>query len=401
MSVAAFGKARAFSMGAEGCDKLNRAKVIGLAGGGAACHIYPIFLWRLDISPHIYYLFLMLNQLDHRSQDIFRRIVDAYLDTGVPVGSKTLSTGLGLSPATIRSVMASLEQSGLLFSPHTSAGRIPTHLGLKLFVDGLLEVGSLTGDEQEGLTAHCKSQGTTLKKQMEAAVAHLSGLSQCTGLVIAPKAAAAIRHIEFMYLEPGKALAVVVDSNGQVENRIMDIPLDMTASHLQRASNYLNVKLSGQTLGESADMIRQELASQRAELDVLSQKVVEQGLAIWADTDGKDGTLIVKGQAHLLDTVEALSDLDRIQALFDDLETKETLLSVLSATDDADGVQIYIGAENEMFRHTGCSMILSNYRDHHNTVVGAIGVIGPTRLNYGRIIPMVDYTAKVISKLIS
>jgi len=341
-----------------------------------------------------------LQDLNDRSREILRHVVDAYVETGAPVGSRTLSRrlGLGLSPATIRNVMADLEELGLLFAPHTSAGRLPTDLGLRLFVHGLLEHGNLTKDEQRHIESQCAAGGKSLPQVLEEATAMLSGLSRCAGLVVAPKAEAQLKHIEFVSLGPGRALVVTVTSTGVVENRIIDVPRGMPASSLVEASNYLSARLIGRTLDEAASDIRTELQEQSAELDGLTSKVVEQGLATWGG-EGDSGTLIVRGQAQLLEDVNAIEDLERIRQLFGALETKNALLSLLELAETAEGVQIFIGAENELFGLAGCSMIVAPYRGNNQQLVGAVGVIGPTRIDYARIIPMVDYTAKVIGRL--
>lgn len=343
----------------------------------------------------------MLQDLDRRSRQILRHVVDAYVETGAPIGSRTLSRRLGLelSPATIRNVMADLEELGLLFAPHTSAGRLPTDLGLRLFVHGLLERGNLTREEQQHIEGQCAASGKSLPQLLEQASSMLSGLSNCAGLVVAPKAEAPLKHIEFVSLGPGRALVVMVNAAGVVENRIIDVPIGMPASSLVEASNYLTARLVGRTLDEAALAIRGELAAQQAELDDLASKVVEQGLATWAG-EGATRALIVSGQAQLLEEVNAAEDLERIRRLFGALETKEALLSLLNLTESAEGVQIFIGAENELFGLAGCSMIVAPYGGEGKEVVGAIGVIGPTRIDYARIIPMVDYTAKVIGRLV-
>jgi heat-inducible transcriptional repressor len=344
----------------------------------------------------------MITELNDRSRHIFRELVDAYLETGEPVGSRTLSKRLSmaLSPATIRNVMADLEEAGLLFAPHTSAGRLPTPLGLRLFVDGLLEVGDLTDEERRNIARQCAGSSSSFEGMLERASATLSELSQCAGLVMAPKTDVALKHIEFVNLSPGRALVVLVTETGVVENRIVETPCDLPPSALIEATNYLSAKLVGRTLLEARQQILAELDAQRAQLDALSRKVVESGLAMWAGADVPEapGTLIVRGQAHLLDDVQALGDLEHIRALFTALETKEIMVKVLSMVDTAEGVQIFIGASNALFELAGCSMIVSSYRDSRQRIVGALGVIGPTRMNYARIIPMVDYTARLISR---
>jgi heat-inducible transcriptional repressor len=342
-----------------------------------------------------------IGELSERSREIFRHIVDAYVETGEPIGSRTISRRLGmnLSPATIRNVMADLEDLGLLYAPHTSAGRLPTDLGLRLFVNGLLEVGNLSQEERESIEGQCSAVGRSVPEVLEEATALLSGLSRCAGLVVAPKTNYPLKHIEFVHLGPGRALVVIVTEGGLVENRIIDVPKGMPPSSLVEASNYLAARLVGRTIDEARTEILQELESQRAELDELASRVVEAGLATWAGGD-KGGALIVRGQANLLEDVTALSDLERIRAMFEALETKEALLRLLEAANDAQGIQIFVGAENELFSLAGCSMVLAPYRNSREQVIGAVGVIGPTRINYARIIPMVDYTAQVIGRVI-
>jgi heat-inducible transcriptional repressor len=343
----------------------------------------------------------MISELNQRSREIFRTIVDAYVETGEPIGSRTISRRLGitLSPATIRNVMADLEEQGLLYAPHTSAGRLPTEAGLRLFVHGLLELGALGEGERESIEIKCKAAGRSLPELLTEATTMLSGLSSCAGLVVAPKSDRPLRHIEFVHLGPGRALVVLVTEDGLVENRVVEVPLGMPASTLQSASNYLNSKLVGRTLEETRAEILTEIDAQRTQLDELSSRVVEAGLATWAGA-GSTGHLIVRGQAKLLEDVTALTDLERIRALFEALETKESMVRLLDATGRAEGVQIYIGAENSLFNYSGCSLIIAPYQNSREQIVGAIGVIGPTRINYARIIPMVDYTAKVISRLL-
>ena len=344
----------------------------------------------------------MITELNQRSREIFRQIVDVYLETGEPVGSRTVARRLNmaLSPATVRNVMSDLEESGLLFAPHTSAGRLPTDIGLRLFVDGILELGNLGAEERERIEAQCAASGSNLEGMLEKATTTLSGLSHCAGLVTAPKTDSPLKHIEFVSLNPGRALVVMVTENGVVENRIIEAPAGLHPSALVQATNYLSARLVGRTLREAHDEILKELEDHRAQLDELTAKVVETGLATWAG-DRKGGSLIVRGQANLLDDSLAMADLERIRGLFEALETKETMLGMLDLADTAEGVQIFIGAENQMFGVAGCSAVVGPYRDARNQVVGAIGVIGPTRMNYARIIPMVDYTARLIGRMIS
>lgn len=342
-----------------------------------------------------------LTQLNDRSREIFRHIVDAYVETGEPIGSRTLSRqlGLNLSPATIRNVMADLEDLGLLFSPHTSAGRLPTEAGLRLFVDGLLEVGRLSREEQENIEGQCAAAGRGVNEMLEEATQTLSGLSRCAGLVVSPKSDDPIKHIEFVQLGPGRALVVLVSAGGMVENRVVELPLGLPTSSLVEATNYLNARLAGRTLAEAKAQIGEEIEQHKAALDSLTSKLVEAGLASWGGSPS-DRSLIVRGQANLLEDVTALEDLERVRALFAALETKEGMIRMLEATSAAEGVQIFIGAESELFGLTGCSVVVAPYTNQREQIVGAIGVIGPTRINYARIIPMVDYTAKVIGRMI-
>ena len=341
-----------------------------------------------------------MRELNERSREIFRHIVRAYVESGEPVGSRTLSQRLGisLSPATIRNVMSDLEAAGLLYAPHTSAGRLPTELGLRLWVDGLLEVGRLTEAERMEIEAQCAGAGRSMAETLEQATGALAGLSHCAGLVIAPKSDRALRHIEFVHLGPGRALVVIVTEDGLVENRLIDVPIGLPASSLIEASNFLSARLVGRTIAEARQAVAQELAAQRAELDQLTQKVVEAGLASWSAEKG--GALIVRGQARLLEDVTALADLERIRGLFSALERKEALTRLLEAAEGAEGVQIFIGAESELFGLSGCSLVVAPYRNGQQRIVGAVGVIGPTRIDYARVIPMVDYTAQLIGRII-
>ena len=343
----------------------------------------------------------MITELNERSREILRRIVESYVETGEPVGSRTLSKrfSMSLSPATIRNVMADLEDSGLLFAPHTSAGRMPTDAGLRLFVDGILEVGNLTESERKAIDVQCAGTSSTLEGLLEDATSALSGLARCASLVLAPKTRSPLRHIEFVNLSPGRVLVVLVTESGIVENRVIQTPRSLPASALVEATNFLSARLVGRTLGEAYDEIVAELDQHRTQLDELTTRVIESGLATWAG-EGQLGSLIVRGQAHLLEDVNAAFDLEQIRSLFSALETKEEMLKLLSLTDTAEGVQIFIGAESNLFNLAGCSMIVGPYHNAEETIIGAIGVIGPTRMNYAHIIPMVDYTSKLISRLL-
>jgi len=347
---------------------------------------------------------LPLPKADHntRSLAILRRIVESYLDSGQPVGSTTIAReGLfSLSPASIRNVMAELEDAGLLYSPHTSAGRLPTEQGLRLFVDGLLEMGNLTKEEQQTITTQCKTRGLGSGAVLEEATNLLSGLSHCAGVVSVPKQAAPLKHIEFVNLGNLRGLAILVFQDGNVENRVIGIPAGLPPSALTRAANYMNARIEGKTLEEARSLIRKELKAGQRELDQLTKQIISEGLATWSGGEAAQDTLIVRGRANLLEDEAVVQNLDRVRQLFEDLEQKKDLLSLLETAKEGEGVRIFIGAENKLFSLTGSSLIVSPYTNEGGRIVGAIGVIGPTRLNYARIIPLVDYTAQVISRLI-
>lgn len=339
--------------------------------------------------------------LDPRSAAVLREIVEQYVATGEPVGSRTLSRRLpvALSPATIRNVMSDLTEAGLLFAPHTSAGRLPTERGLRLFVDGLLQTGSLPEEEQEAIGRALEARGRSLEDTLAETSTVLAGLAGAAGLVLAPKSDGAVRHIEFVPLGTGRALVILVAADGQVENRVIEIPPGLPPSALTQAGNYLNARLSGRSLAELRRVVDADMAEDRTQLDVLTSQVVEAGLATWTG-EGRGGALIVRGQARLLSDVTGMESLAAIQTLFERLERQETMLRLLELAEASDGVRIFIGAESGLFGGTGVSMVVAPARNGADRIVGAIGVIGPTRINYGRIIPVVDYTARVIGRLL-
>ena len=340
--------------------------------------------------------------LDARSAAVLREIVEQYVETGEPVGSRTLSRRLplSLSPATIRNVMADMTDAGLLFAPHTSAGRLPTDRGLRLFVDGLLHFGELADEERESITAALAASGRSLEDTLADASSLLAGLSSAAGLVLAPKAEGPLRHIEFVALGSGRALVVLVAADGHVENRVIDIPAGLPPSALQQAGNYLNAHIANRPLAEVRRIVADEMAANRTQLDALAASVVEAGLATWTG-EGRGGSLIVRGQAKLLADVTQIEHLAAIQGLFERLEAQETMLRLLDLAEKSEGVRIFIGAESGLFSTSGISMVVAPARSADSgRIVGAIGVIGPSRINYGRIIPVVDYTARVIARLL-
>jgi len=341
-----------------------------------------------------------LAELDARARDIFRRIVETYLETGEPVGSRTISrAGVALSPASIRNTMQDLAELGLLDAPHISAGRMPTHVGLRLFVDGLLEVGDLGEDERRAIEARLSAHGRSTEDALNEASAILSGLAGGAGVVVAPSRDASVKHVEFVPLGPDQALAVMVFDDGQVENRLMRRPAGVTPSALSEASNFLNARLRGRTLADARLEVSREVERARRELDAASARLVEEGLAAWSGGGEAERALIVRGRANLLGDPETLADLERVRMLFDDLEQKEQLIGLLDLVRDAEGVRIFIGAETRLFSLSGSAVIAAPYMSGRQKVLGAIGVIGPARLNYARVIPLVDYTARVLGRI--
>ncbi len=341
-----------------------------------------------------------IGELDARARDIFRRVVENYLATGEPVGSRTMSrAGLSLSPASIRNTMQDLAQMGLLDAPHISAGRIPTHAGLRLFVDGLLEVGDLSAEDRAAVDARLLAKGRSFEAVMDQASGLLSGLAGGAGVVVTPSREAGVKHVEFVYMGD-QALVVMVFEDGQVENRLMTLAPGITPSALTEASNFLASRLKGRTLAEARVEMKGELDGARRELNETAARLVEDGLAAWSGGEDEGRSLIVRGRANLLDDRSAAADLERVRMLFEDLEQKEQLITLLEGVGVAPGVRIFIGAETRLFSLSGSAVIAAPYMSGQQKVLGAIGVIGPARLNYARVIPLVDYTARVLGRLI-
>ncbi|MGD2131446.1 MAG: heat-inducible transcriptional repressor HrcA [Maricaulaceae bacterium] len=346
---------------------------------------------------------LSIADLDRRSREIFREVVESYLTTGEPVGSRTISQreGVTLSPASIRNTMADLTAHGLLAAPHASAGRIPTHAGLRLFVDGLLEIGDVSGEERAAIEASVSGKAESVEDVLERASDALSGLAGAAGLVLAPRRDATLRHIEFVALGPGEALAVLVFADGTVENRLIKVPEGVTPASLIEAGNFLSARLKGRTLAEARAVIADELEAARYQIDEAAAHLIEGGFAEWGGGAADRRALIVRGRANLLENVEAAGDLERIRSLFDDLERKNDLIALLDEARASAAVKIFIGAENPLFSLSGSSVVAAPYKDRAQNIVGAVGVIGPTRLNYARVIPLVDYTARVVERLLT
>jgi heat-inducible transcriptional repressor len=347
---------------------------------------------------------LGLAQLNERSREIFRQIVESYLATGEPVGSRNLSRILPmtLSPASVRNVMSDLEQLGLVYAPHTSAGRLPTEMGLRFFVDALMQIGDLTEQDRKAIEAQvaASGQGKSVEAVLTEASGLLSGLSRAAGVVLTAKSNPRLKHVEFVHLEPERALVILVGEDGQVENRVLNLPPGLPASALIEAANFVNARIRGRTLDDVRAEIEKTLKQGEAELDTLTQKIVAAGLASWSGGESDERKLIVRGQAHLLEDLKVLADLERVRLLFDDLETRREVIDLLGRAERAEGVRVFIGSENKLFSLSGSSTIVAPYHDASGHIVGVLGVIGPTRLNYARIVPMVDYTAKVVSKLL-
>ena len=345
----------------------------------------------------------ILDEMNNRSREVFRRVVEGYLSDGEPVGSRTLSRDFSedISAATIRNVMQDLEFLGLLGSPHTSAGRIPTQLGLRMFVDGILEVSEVDKNDRKKIDQIVSDETNQVENILDNISTTLSGVTQGASLVLTPKREAPIKHVEFLPLSANQALVVLVFADGHVENRLFKPPPGQTPSSMKEAANFLNAIMEGNTLSEAKKLIKNEIDYRRQELDTSARDLVQSGLALWEDTEERHERLIVKGRSNLLNESAQQEDLDRIKNLFDDLERKRDIADFLELTEKGEGVRIFIGSENKLFSLTGSSLVVSPYMNSDRKIIGAVGVIGPTRLNYGRIVPVVDYTAQLVGKMIS
>jgi heat shock gene repressor HrcA len=345
----------------------------------------------------------LIAEMNDRSREVFRRVVEGYLDSGGPVGSRTLTRTMSekVSAATIRNVMQDLEYLGLLDSPHVSAGRVPTQLGLRLFVDGLLEVGTVTDDVRAKMEHTVRNESSDVGGMLDRVGSALSGLTQGASLVLAPKHEAPVKHVEFVSLAPDRALVILVFADGQVENRVFAPPIGQTPSSLREAANFLNALAEGKTLAELRAVVEREIRMRRQELDSLAAELIENGSAFWEGEGSSYERLIVRGRANLLGESAEAEELDRIRTLFDDLEKKRDIAEFLELTEDGEGVRIFIGSENKLFSLSGSSLVVSPYMNAERKIIGAVGVIGPTRLNYGRIVPIVDYTAQLVGRILS
>jgi len=344
----------------------------------------------------------LLSQMNDRSREVFRQVVEGYINSGEPVGSRTLTRTLSekISAATIRNVMQDLEFLGLLDSPHVSAGRIPTQMGLRMFVDGLLEVRDLDDTDREKIDATVGTNSADVGSLLDEVGSALSGVTHGASLVLTPKHEAPLKHIDFVSLAQDRALVVLVFADGHVENRVFTPPPGITPSALREAANFINAQAEGRTLTELRHVMRSQIEFHRQEIDRLAADLIDSGIAVWDEAGNSSGRLIVRGRANLLDEA-AEQELDLIRSLFDDLERKRDIAEFLDLTEEGEGVRIFIGSENKLFSLSGSSLVVSPYMNADRKIIGAVGVIGPTRLNYGRIVPIVDYTAQLVGKLIT
>lgn len=343
---------------------------------------------------------LPITELTARAREIFRLVVEDYLASGQPVGSKALaaSGAVNLSSASIRSVLSELEALGLLAAPHTSAGRLPTDQGLRLFVDGIMQIAEPTREERAAIEAQLTGTGP-IEAALEATSVMLSELSGAAGMVMVAPVEPRLAQLTLVPLDQARALVVMVGEDGHVENRVLTLPPGLPLHVLEQASNFINARLAGRTLAEAGLAMRAEITSGRSALDAAGRRLVEAGLAVWSEDSERRPVLIVRGQANLLDAT-ALNDLERVRLLIDELENKQAVAQVLDSARTAEATRIFIGAENPLFSLSGSSVIAAPYRDREGRVIGVLGVIGPTRLNYARIVPMLDFAAQSLGKRI-
>ena len=341
-------------------------------------------------------------ELSDRSKQIFKTVVETYLETGSPAGSETIlkKGGIDISSSSIRLILANLQKEGLLFAPHTSAGRLPTDKGIRLFVDGLLEFGRLTKIEQENIKQQCLSKGTSFQDVLDEASKMISGLSKHAGIVVAPKYQNSIKHIEFVRINNTQIMSIIASANGQIENRIIEDIGNYPDTTLREISNFLNSKYTNKTISEIKKIIELEINSSKGRLEILSKNLVQKGI-LEIEPNSQNPYIFLHGQSSLLEDEIISKDLDQIRKLFDDIENKSNFIEILENTNNAKGVQIFIGSQNFLFKHSGLSMVMAPYKDKDQKIIGAIGVVGPKRLNYSKIVPLVDYTSKIIGKVLS
>ena len=341
-------------------------------------------------------------ELSDRSKKILKSVIETYLETGEPAGSETIlkKIGINLSSSSIRSILANLQKDGLLYAPHVSAGRLPTDKGMRFFVDGLLEFGRLTKDEQENIKNQCQSRGSSFQEVLNEASRAISGLSNCAGIVVAPKFQNKIKHIEFIKLNSNQVMSIIASENGLVENRILNSKNNYNESTLKQASNYLNSNFVGKTIDQIKTIITEEIKNSKNQLDSITTRLVKEGI-IEISPNLETPYIFLHGQSSLLEEEVVSKNLDQIRSLFDDIENKSNYLNVIENTSKGQGVQIFIGSQNFLFKHSGLSMIIAPYKNKEQKIIGAIGVVGPVRLNYAKIVPLVDYTSKIVGKILS
>ena len=340
-------------------------------------------------------------QLNERSRAIFKSVVETYLETGHPSGSETILKrgGLNLSSASIRTILSNLQKEGLLYAPHTSAGRMPTDKGMRFFVDGLLEFGRISKSEKEAIKQKCNTKGKSYHEVLDVASQAISGLSNYAGIVIAPRFQKNLKHIEFIRLNEKQIMSILAYENGEVENRIIEDNGKYNPGSLLQTSNYLSSKFQNKNIAQIKKFIENEIINSKDELKLISSKLIKQGI-LENPPDINNPYIFLHGQSNLLKDDIISKDLDQIRDLFDEIERKKSFVEILENSAKAKGVQIFIGSRNFLFKHSGLSMIMAPYKNKNQEIVGAIGVVGPTRLNYSRIVPLVDYTSKIIGKVI-
>ena len=340
-------------------------------------------------------------ELTDRTKQIFKTVVESYLETGSPSGSETVlkKAGLDISSASVRNILSNLQKEGLLFSPHTSAGRVPTEKGMRFFVDGLLEFGRISKSEKENIEQLSSSKSKSYQEVLDEASRAISGLSNYAGIVIAPKYQKNLKHLEFIRLNQTQVMSILAYENGEIENRIIEDRGRFTNSQLLQTSNYLSDKFKNKNINEIKKIIEDEITNTRSSLEQISRKLVEKGI-VEIEPKINNPYIFLHGQSKLLKDEIISKDLDEIRQLFDEIENKTTFIDILENAGKAKGVQIFIGSKNFLFKHSGLSMVMAPYKNREQKIVGAIGVVGPTRLNYSKIVPLVDYTSKVIGKVV-
>ncbi len=343
----------------------------------------------------------LYTELNDRSKLIFKKLVESYLETGSPAGSETIMKmgGLNLSSASIRSILSNLQKEGLLFAPHRSAGRMPTEKGMRFFVDGLLEFGRISKTDKQNIKQQCSSKGKTYEEVLDVASKAISGLSNYAGIVIAPKFQKNLKHLEFIRLNESQLMLILAYENGEVENRIIFDNGKYNSTLLIQASNYLTSKFTNKNISQIKKVIQNDIRKSKNKLETISSKLIQQGI-IETLPDVKNPYIFLHGQSNLLKDEIISKDLDQIRNLFDDIEKKSSFVEILETAGKAKGVQIFIGSKNFLFKHSGLSMVMAPYKNNDQEIIGAIGVVGPTRLNYSKIVPLVDYTSKIIGKVI-